>query len=169
MVEIRKQIQFEPIGVIRTPHQKQAGTPIQPFAARDVSGEIEIFPEYRPALQDLNGFERIWVLYWFHQAKPFSPRVIPYRDVVERGLFATRAPSRPNPIGLSVVRLQKVNETSGILKVLDVDMLEGTPLLDIKPYVPRFDCYPDSKAGWLDQRGSDQNFADGRFTKSNEP
>jgi tRNA-Thr(GGU) m(6)t(6)A37 methyltransferase TsaA len=158
---------LQPIGVIRTPHRCQAGTPIQPFAAKDVAGEIEVFPPFRAALQDLLGFERVWILYWFHQAKPFSPRVIPYRDVVERGLFATRAPGRPNPIGLSAVRLLIVNVASGVLKVLDVDMLDGTPLLDIKPYVPKFDCYPDAKAGWLEASGADRDIADGRFNSVN--
>lgn len=158
-------IVFQSIGVIRTPHRRQAGTPIQSYAAKDVAGEIEIFPPYREALQDLQGFDRIWVLYWLHQAKPFAPRVIPYRDVVERGLFSTRAPSRPNPIGLSAVRLLEINEQTGILKVLDVDMLDGTPLLDIKPYVPQFDCHPDSKAGWLSEKGADRDIADERFEK----
>lgn len=139
------------------------GTPIQPYAAKDVAGEIEVFPSFREALQDLHGFDRVWLLYWLHQAKPFSPRVIPYRDVVERGLFATRAPCRPNPIGLSTVRLLEVNVSKGILQVLDMDMLDGTPLLDIKPYVPKFDSYPDSKAGWLDSRGTDRDIADERF------
>ena len=159
----QSRISFQTIGVIRTPHRRQAGTPIQPYAAKDAAGEIEIFAPFRPSLQDLQGFDRIWVLYWLHQAKPYTPRVIPYWDVVERGLFATRAPNRPNPIGLSPVRLLEINADSGLLRVLDVDMLDGTPLLDIKPYVPKFDCYPEAKAGWLDEKNKGRDFADERF------
>jgi tRNA-Thr(GGU) m(6)t(6)A37 methyltransferase TsaA len=157
-------MELRPIGVIHTPYQIQEGTPIQPYAARDVAGEIEIFPKFRAALKDLRGFERIWLIYWFHRAQTFSARVIPYRDVVERGLFATRAPSRPNPIGLSVVRLGSLNVKTGKLSVLDVDMLDGTPLLDIKPYVPQFDSYPDAKVGWLQAARTRRDIADGRFS-----
>jgi len=157
-------MELRPIGIIRTPHRIQQGTPIQPYAARDVPGEIEIFPKFRAALKDLRGFERIWLIYWFDRAQPFSARVIPYRDVVERGLFATRAPSRPNPIGLSAVRLRSVNAGTGKLTVLDVDMLDGTPLLDIKPYVPQFDSYPEAKAGWLETARTCRDLADGRFS-----
>jgi len=152
------------IGVIHSPHRIQEGTPIQPYAARDVPGEIEIFPKFRAALKDLKDFERIWLIYWFHRAGPFSAKVVPYRDVVERGLFATRAPSRPNPLGLSAVRLLSVNIKTGILKVRDADMLDGTPLLDIKPYVPQFDSYPKAKAGWLENARIGRDIADGRFS-----
>jgi tRNA-Thr(GGU) m(6)t(6)A37 methyltransferase TsaA len=155
---------LNPVGVIRTPHRAQEGTPIQPYAARDVAGEIEIFPKFRAALKDLKGFERIWLIYWFDRAQLFSARVIPYRDVVERGLFATRAPCRPNPIGLSAVRLSSVNSRTGKLTVLDVDMLDGTPLLDIKPYVPQFDSYPDANAGWLEAARTRRDIANGRFS-----
>jgi len=156
---------FHPIGTIRTPHKQRSGSPIQPYAARDVAGEIEIYPKFRAALKDLRGFERIWLIYWLDRAGPFSAKVVPYHDVVERGLFATRAPGRPNPIGLSAVRLHSVNARAGKLAVLDVDMLDGTPLLDIKPYVPRFDSYPEAKAGWLDQVTDEILLADGRFSR----
>lgn len=162
----KKPITFRPIGIVNTPHKDQTGTPIQPYAARDVVGHVEIFPEFRAGLKDLQGFDRIWLIYCFDRASPAKLTVVPYRDIVERGLFATRAPSRPNPIGLSVVRLQNVNEASGIITVMDVDMLDGTPLLDIKPYAPKFDSHPDAKAGWLDKVGADRDIADDRFAGS---
>jgi tRNA (adenine37-N6)-methyltransferase len=154
-----------PIGFARTPFQVQEGTPIQPFAARDVPGTIEILPPYRTALADVEGFERLWLLYWCDRAKLFSPRVIPYRDTVERGLFATRAPTRPNPIALSVVRLVSVNQETGQLCVLDVDLLDGTPIIDVKPYVPQYDSFPSSKAGWHEASTSKRRSADDRFAK----
>lgn len=157
-------ITLHPIGVIHTPHKEQKGTPVQPCAAQGIEGKIEIFKEYRQALADLQGFDRIWLLFWCHKAKSYHLKVIPYRDVVERGLFSTRAPSRPNSIGLSCVRLLKVDEAAGMLQVADVDMLDGTPLLDVKPYVPRMDSHPNAKAGWLDRADRDWGEADGRFS-----
>ncbi len=135
-------ILFSPIGLIRTPHNSPQGAPIQPAAAAGIPGEIQIFEDYKEGLADLKGFDRIWLIYFFDRAKPFKLKVIPYLDIVERGLFATRAPSRPNPIGLSCVRLSDVDVKTGILKVLDVDMLDNTPLLDIKPYISNIDSHP---------------------------
>jgi len=157
-------MKMHPIGIIHSPHRIQEGTPIQPYAARDVPGEILIYPKFRVALKDLRGFERIWLIYWFDRAAPFRAKVVPYRDVVERGLFATRAPCRPNPIGLSAVRLRSVNAGTGKLSVLDVDMLDGTPVLDIKPYVSQFDSYPEAKSGWLEIARTGRDIADGRFS-----
>jgi tRNA (adenine37-N6)-methyltransferase len=154
------EIVLRPIGVIHTPHGEQAGTPIQPAYAQGVRGTVTLLDEYADALADLSGFERIWLLYQFDRAGAWKPRVVPYRDVVERGLFATRAPTRPNPIGMSVVRLLSVE--SNVLEVEGVDMLDGTPLLDLKPYVPEFDAHPESRAGWLDG-GALRTQADGRF------
>jgi len=151
----------KPIGLIRTPFASPEGTPIQPATASGAEGRIEIFPDYAEGLQDLDGFERIWLIYWFDRGRPPAMRVIPFRDTVPRGLFATRAPSRPNPIGLSVVRLERIE--GGTLFVRDVDILDNTPLLDIKPYVPEFDAYPDSRHGWLERSGSTRNRADSRF------
>lgn len=161
-----KPIAFHPIGIVNTPYKDQTGTRIQLYAAHDVVGRVEIFLDFRAGLKDLGGFDRIWLIYYFDRASPAKLTVVPYRDVVGRGLFATRAPSRPNPIGLSAARLKSINEASGIITILDVDILDGTPLLDIKPYVPRFDSYPDAKAGWLDKPGVDRDRADGRFTDS---
>ncbi len=156
-------MEFTPIGYVRSPFKDQHGTPIQPSFAKDAVGELILEEQYKEALADVDGFERLWVLCAFHRTAPYKPRLVPYRDTVERGLFATRAPSRPNPIGLSVVKLLRVE--GNIIHVTNVDMLDGTPILDIKPYVPRFDAYPNSKAGWLDRKTTSRQCADGRFEK----
>lgn len=144
---VMTEIVLHPIGVIHSPFKEPQGTPVQPGAARDVAGVVEIFPEFSPGLKDLDGFSRIILLYYFHLARTFSLRVKPFLDEEERGLFATRAPARPCAIGLSVVRLDKVEENR--LLIRDVDVVDGTPLLDIKPYVPQFDSFPNEKIGWL--------------------
>ena len=154
-------LRLRPIGVIHSPYREPQGTPIQPAFGGDVRGEVEVFDEYAEALDDLEGFERIWLIFWLHRARPHRLRVVPYRDTEERGLFATRAPSRPNPIGLSVVRL--VGREGNRLLVEGLDILDGTPLLDIKPYVPKIDAHSGSKAGWFDAKSSTREVADGRF------
>ncbi len=151
---------FSSIGVVRSSFAEQRGTPIQPAAAEGAAGRLELDPVLAPALADLDGFERIWVLFVLDRARAFEPTVIPYRDVRPRGLFATRAPARPNPIGLSVLRLERIEGST--LYVRDVDILDGTPVLDVKPYVPEFDAHPGSRAGWLDE-GNRRERADGRF------
>ncbi len=151
------------IGVIHTPFEEQSGTPIQPSLARDTEGEVEVFLPYADGLADLDEFERIWLVFHLDRAKEWKPRVVPYLDTVERGLFSTRAPARPCPIGLSAVRLLSVSGNR--LQVRGVDVLNGTPLLDIKPYVPKFDAHPDSAAGWLDRQNVDRPWADDRFEK----
>ncbi len=155
------ELTFKPIGIVNSPFSEQQGTPIQPTCAEGSQGSIEIYPEYAPAVADLAGFDRIWVIFLLHRAAPYRLRVVPYRDDTERGLFATRAPSRPNPLGLSSVRLLEVAEN--LLRVADLDMLDGTPVLDIKPYVPAFDAHPEARAGWLDQSLSRREQADNRF------
>ena len=155
------EVTLTPIGVIRSPHLAPAGTPIQPTYAEQCEGQVVVDPALEAALADLDGFERIWLVYWFDRAGPYKPRVVPYRDTHEHGLFATRSPCRPNPIGLSVVRL--LGREGNVLRVGGIDILDGTPLLDIKPYVPEFDAHPASKAGWLDERREDRREADGRF------
>ena len=149
------------IGVIRTPFTAATGTPIQSAYAQGEQGKVIIEENYAAALDDIDGFDRVWLIYWMDRAGPFKPRVVPYRDDREHGLFATRSPCRPNPIGLSAVRL--VRRRGRELFVVDVDILDGTPLLDIKPYVPTFDVHPGSKAGWFDTCGVDRRVADGRF------
>jgi tRNA-Thr(GGU) m(6)t(6)A37 methyltransferase TsaA len=140
-------IEYQPIGIIHTPYTDLAGMPIQPLGAVGVEGRVEVFAEYREGLQDLDGFSHVILLYHLHGSKGFKLRVMPFLDTEQRGLFATRAPKRPNPIGLSVVRLRKVEE--GVLLVENVDMLDGTPLLDIKPYIPAFDAQSRVRTGWF--------------------
>lgn len=156
-------IEYHPIGIIHSPHKTPAGTPIQPAGARGVAGSIEIFPEFIAGLADLAGFSHIFILYHFHRSQKFSLTVKPFLDDQKRGLFATRAPSRPNPIGLSVVRL--IGITDGNLQILDVDVVDGTPLLDIKPYVPAFDAPRADRIGWIGEKaaGVETVVADGRF------
>jgi tRNA-Thr(GGU) m(6)t(6)A37 methyltransferase TsaA len=114
----------------------------------------------------LEGVQRIWLLYWFHACSESRLRVVPFLDDQERGVFATRAPCRPNPIGLSCVRLKQVSKDS--LRIADVDILDGTPLLDIKPYIPQFDAFPRSRSGWFEARTRKETTADNRF-RSTEP
>jgi tRNA-Thr(GGU) m(6)t(6)A37 methyltransferase TsaA len=156
-------ITFRPIGLISTPFTTPEGTPIQPKAAEGVAGSIKIFPEFCQGLQDLEGFSHIFLLYHFHLVQGFSLLVKPFLDDKERGLFATRAPARPNPIGLSLVRLEKIEGDT--LHVLDVDMLDATPLLDIKPFVPEFDARDQARIGWLAPNLEKLKMArdDGRF------
>ena len=138
------------IGVIHSPFQRASGTPLQPFCAEGVEGWVEVFEPFVEGLRDVAGFERVWLLFWCHRANEAKLTVIPYRDTAAHGLFATRAPSRPNPIGMSAVRVLAVS--GGILRIAEVDILDGTPLLDIKPYVSQYDSYPDRRCGWLDER-----------------
>jgi len=145
----RDRIMFTPLGTIRSPFTDPAGMPIQPAGAKGVQGTVVIEEKYRAGLRDLEGFSRIILIYAFHRSDGYSLEVIPFLDTVPHGVFATRAPKRPNAIGLSVVRLVAVNGSE--LTVEDVDILDGTPLLDIKPYVPAFDSFPDERAGWFDR------------------
>ncbi len=135
------------IGTVRSPHLECEGMPIQPLGARGFRGAIELDPMYEPGLADLTGFSRVIVLYLFHRSTGYSLSVTPFLDTRPRGLFATRAPRRPNPIGLSVLRLTGVEGCR--LLVEDVDILDGTPVLDIKPYVPLFDAFPGEASGWF--------------------
>lgn len=157
-------ITLTPIGVIRSPHNTAAGTPIQPTYAGKFEGRVIVDEGYEDALDDIERFDRVWLIYLLDRAGAFQPKIVPYRDIIEHGLFATRSPCRPNPIGLSVVQL--VARERNVLQVRGIDVLDGTPLLDIKPYVPEFDAYPVSKAGWLDEGRSDRTRADDRFHES---
>ncbi len=155
------ELKIEPIGIIETPFQDPKGTPIQPSRASEARGKVHVYQPLWDGLQDLAGFERIWLIYWLHRRAGAALRVTPFLDRQERGVFATRAPARPTPIGISAVRLLAIQD--GVLEVADVDMIDGTPLLDIKPYVPEFDSYPASRAGWFDQSHSRERLADNRF------
>ena len=144
-------IEFHPIGIIHTPFTKLEGMPIQPTGAVGVKGTVEVFEEYHAGLKDLDGFSHIILLYHFHRSQGFNLHVVPFLDSEMRGLFATRAPKRPNTIGLSVVQLDTI--INGVLHIRNVDMLDGTPLLDIKPYVPAFDAQLQAQAGWFERAG----------------
>jgi tRNA-Thr(GGU) m(6)t(6)A37 methyltransferase TsaA len=157
----RREMRVKPIGTIGTPFREATGTPIQPSRCGGAKGPVEVFPEYAGGLKDLDGFERIWLIYWFDRVREPRLLVTPFLDDRERGVFATRAPSRPNAIGMSAVRLLQV--VGNTLEVADVDILNGTPLLDIKPYVPEFDCYSLEKSGWLEHAPVRRSVADGRF------
>jgi len=139
-------VTLHPIGVIHSPHTSTKETPIQPIYAEGVKGYAEVLPKYADGLSDLEGFSHICLIYWFHKAS--SPHLIvrPFLDDADRGVFATRAPCRPNPIGLSVVRLVRLE--ANILYLENVDILDGTPLLDIKPYISRFDYREEVRSGW---------------------
>jgi tRNA-Thr(GGU) m(6)t(6)A37 methyltransferase TsaA len=144
------EIIYRPIGVIHSPFREPKGTPIQPPGAEDVAGTVEVFPEYAEGLADLDGFSHIVLLYHFHLSKRSPLRVKPFMDDKSHGVFAMRGPSRPNPIGLSIVRL--VGLEGNLLEIRDVDIVDGTPLLDIKPYVPAFDARDVERIGWLGEQ-----------------
>lgn len=138
---------FQPIGLIRSPFARRDRTPIQPYRSA-AEGQVELLPQYEGGLRDLDGFSHIILLYFFHRADPgFDLSVTPFLDDEPKGLFATRYPRRPNPIGLSVVRLMRCERR--VLHVAGIDVLDSTPLLDIKPYVPPFDAFPEAAFGWL--------------------
>ncbi len=141
---------YKPIGIIHSPFKEPQGTPIQPPAGRDVEGTVEVFPEYVEGLKDLDGFSHIILIYHFHLSKRVSLTATPFMDDQAHGIFAIRACARPNPIGISQVRLVKVD--GNILHIRDMDIVDGTPLLDIKPYVPRFDAREADRTGWLEER-----------------
>jgi tRNA-Thr(GGU) m(6)t(6)A37 methyltransferase TsaA len=143
---------MKPIGVIHSPFTDKSQTPIQPTRSQAI-GRVEVFPEFAGGMQDLDEFSHIILLYAFHCSSGYSLQVQPFLDDQLRGLFATRHPCRPNPIGLSIVRLLACREN--ILDIEGVDMLDGTPLLDIKPYVPDFDVRNDVKTGWYAQRSKE--------------
>jgi len=158
------EIKLRPIGVLKTPFTDTRGVPIQSIYGEGIEGVVEIFPEYIEGLKDLAGFSHIILIYYFHLSKKCSLKVKPYLDNKERGVFATRAPSRPNPIGISIVRLIKVEENK--LKIKDVDICNMTPILDIKPYIPDFDIRKTTKIGWLENQINKAKIVkgDGRFS-----
>jgi tRNA (adenine37-N6)-methyltransferase len=144
-------LSVRPIGYMRTSHATKVEAPRQP-AASDAAGVIELLPgpDLQHAIEDLAGWERIWVIFWFDRNQGWRPKVLPPRSTTGRkGVLATRSPHRPNPLGLSVLRLVRIDGAR--LHVQDVDLLDGTPILDIKPYVAYTDAFPDSASGWLAQ------------------
>ena len=146
----RDAVRYVPIGVIHTPFKEPAGTPIQTTASVGSAGRIELDPTLADGLRDLDAFSHLILLYHLHRAGSVKLSVTPFLDDQEHGLFATRSPARPNPIGLSVVRLIRIEGAR--LDIEDVDMIDGTPLLDLKPYVPAFDARADVRVGWYAKR-----------------
>ncbi len=154
---------YKPIGVIHSPFHSLEEMPIQPSSESSGPGTVEIYTEFVDGLKDLSGFSHIYILYHFHKVRQTKILVTPFLDTESHGIFATRAPSRPNPIGISLVRI--VSVTDNLIHVDHVDVLDGTPLLDIKPYVPEFEKVYDVRIGWLEQakgqistRRSDKRF-----------
>lgn len=142
------QIIFQPIGYIRTPFKALEGMPIQPRGGQLVRGEVVLDDEYQEGLNDIDGFSHLILIYQFHRSKGYELTVKPFLDDSKRGLFATRAPRRPNAVGLSIVNL--ISRKGNVLQVENVDVVDRTPLIDIKPYVPAFDSPNVTAIGWLE-------------------
>lgn len=157
------EIKYHPIGIVHSPFKEPKGTPIQPTAALGIKATVEIYHEYEEGLQDLECFSHIIIIYHFHLSKHYNLKVKPYMDNNFHGVFATRSPSRPNPIGLSVVRLISIE--NNVLNVQNIEIIEGTPVLDIKPYIPEFTTNEKVKIGWLENNIHKlrQSKDDGRF------
>jgi tRNA-Thr(GGU) m(6)t(6)A37 methyltransferase TsaA len=154
-------IDYRPIGVVHSPFTEPTGMPIQPSRGRGIRGTVEVFPDFVEGLADLDGFSHIFLICHLHRSSGFQLKVVPYLDDVPRGVFATRAPRRPNPIGLSVVSLVAVDD--GTLTIEDLDLLDGTPVLDIKPFVGEFDDRHGLRTGWLEAARARRAIADDRF------
>lgn len=144
-------VAYRPIGTLRSPHAQVSGMPIQPVGARGVRGHIDVAPEFVEGLRDLEGFSHVIVLYHLHRISGYQLRVRPFLDTRDHGIFATRSPKRPNAIGLSVLELTGVDIDGehGVVRLANVDILDGTPVLDIKPYVPEFDVWRAERIGWF--------------------
>ncbi len=158
-------ITYKPIGVVHSQFKEPKNVPIQAAASKGSIGTLEIYPEYVEGLKDLEGFSHIILLYHFHLVTGGSLMVKPFLDDQLHGVFATRSPSRPNPIGMSIVQLAEIKNST--VHIQDVDILDGTPLLDIKPYVPKFDCRKTTNIGWFSGKISKLATTrdDGRFCK----
>jgi tRNA-Thr(GGU) m(6)t(6)A37 methyltransferase TsaA len=157
-------IDFTPIGIIHSPFREPEGVPIQSVFANGATGTVEVYPEYSAGLADIDGFSHIILLYWFHKSSHYTLTCRPFLDTQERGVFATRAPSRPNPIGFSIVEL--LNVESRFLSVGAIDIIDQTPLLDIKPYLSDFDVREHVRTGWYENaKNKSRSVADKRFTR----
>jgi tRNA-Thr(GGU) m(6)t(6)A37 methyltransferase TsaA len=156
-------VSIQPIGIIRSPFKELGNMPIQSVGAQDAEGEVIVEEEFAEGLKDLEGFSHIYLVYHFHRARGIQLQVVPYMDTHKRGVFATRSPLRPAHVGISIVALLGVNGNR--LRVAGLDMVDGTPLLDINPYVPQFDYREGATSGWI--TGSQSNVegkrSDNRF------
>jgi tRNA (adenine37-N6)-methyltransferase len=155
--------QYNPIGIIHSRYQNKAGVPIQGALSKESRGWIELFFKYTKGLKDLDGFSHIFLIYQFHLSKDYLLLTKPFLEDEEHGVFATRAPKRPNPIGISIVKLERIEENK--LYIGEVDIIDKTPLLDIKPFVPEFDSRKDVAIGWMKGRlkHKDKHISDNRF------
>ena len=140
-------VAFTPIGVVHSPYSEPAGMPIQTVAAQGVAGTVLLDPAYAAGLKDIGGFSHLWLVVYLHRMQGYALEVTPYMDDKPHGVFATRSPRRPNPIGLSLVRLVRIEGAT--LHIEDIDLLDGTPVLDIKPYIPRLDDRAAERTGWF--------------------
>lgn len=157
-------ITIKPIGVIRTPHVEIKNAPIQPIAAEGVNGYIELFPEYAAGLKDLEGFSHITLIYHFHKIEGYELEVVPFMDTEKRGIFACKAPKRPNALGISTVKIKSI--VGNFIYIEQVDMLDQTPLIDIKPFYPKYDNRDNVSIGWLEKNKDypiEKMIADERF------
>jgi tRNA-Thr(GGU) m(6)t(6)A37 methyltransferase TsaA len=160
--EVTATLECKPIGTVHSPFPEPEGVPIQPSRADGVEGTVELLPEFQEGLSDLDGFSHIVLVTWLHRSEGYRLKTVPFLDTEERGLFSTRSPRRPNPIGLSVVRLLSVDGCT--LRVADLDLVDGTPVLDIKPYIEEFDRRPEFRSGWLERSKVKRREADQRFS-----
>ena len=156
-------VTFHSIGTVHTPFKSPDGMPVQASRSENAPGTVVVDEEYAEGLADLDGFSHIVLVCHLHLARPYKLKVIPFLDDVPRGLFATRAPSRPNPIGISVVALEKIEGNT--LHIRGVDLVDGTPLLDIKPYVGEFDKPVETRFGWFEAARKRKRDSDGRFSR----
>ncbi len=160
---MHSKIYFNPIGIIHSPYKDTIGVPIQPSLSQGALGTVELYPDFSEGLKSLDGFSHIYLIYFFHLSKNYSLAVKPFLDESSHGVFATRAPKRPNGIGISVVELTRIEEN--VLHIKNIDVVDGTPLLDIKPYIRKFDWHMTTKEGWLADktRGLNEHYSDTRF------
>ena len=163
-------VTYQPIGYIRTAFRKVSKMPTQPCGAKEAKGVIELNHDLTPGLFDLEGFSHLILIYHFHLIKGHKLYVVPFMDDKPHGIFATRAPARPNPVGMSIVKLKKIE--NNLIYIEGVDMVDGTPLLDIKPFFTKYDNRLDAKAGWLEgKEGIDitKIKSDNRFDSQKSP
>jgi tRNA (adenine37-N6)-methyltransferase len=158
-----KNFQYQPIGIIHSSYKKKAGMPIQGVLSKGSKGWVEVFPKYQKGLRNLDGFSHIFLIYQFHLSKEYSLLTKPFLEDKKHGIFATRAPQRPNPIGMSIVKLKKIKGNK--LYINEVDIIDKTPLLDIKPFVPEYDSRKNTNSGWLKNKlkNKDKHISDNRF------
>jgi tRNA (adenine37-N6)-methyltransferase len=159
------QITYTPIGIIHSPFTELSGMPIQPTSGNSATGYIDIYPEFVEGLKGLDGFSHIYLIYHLHKATQAKLTITPFLDTETHGVFATRAPSRPNPIGLSLIKLVSIDQAR--IHIEQIDVLDGTPLLDLKPFVPTFEDGEDIRIGWLAKasKSVQDARADHRFLK----